>query len=214
MMESKAMRVSPAILLLATAMSLGACGPVNRGLESVNQPVVQRTDYVFDVSGSGTLSSTEEKRLADWFDALNLGYGDRVSIDSRNGDNSMRDAIATVVARYGLLLSDTAPVTQGSDQLSGVRVVISRSSASVPDCPNWRRASQPEFAASTTSNYGCATNSNLAAMIADPADLVQGREISGNDPLTITRAISTYREKDPTGKGALKQESTGGSGGN
>lgn len=208
------MRVSPALLLLAAAMSLGACGPVNRGLESVNQPVVQRTDYVFDVSGSGGLNSAEEKRLADWFDALGLGYGDRVSIDSRNGDAGMRDAIAIVVARYGLLLSDTAPVTQGSDQLSGVRVVVSRSSASVPGCPNWRRASQPEFAASTMSNYGCATNSNLAAMVADPADLVQGREVNGNDPLTITRAISTYREKDPTGKGELKAESTGGSGGN
>lgn len=213
MMESKAMRVSPAILLLATALSLGACGPVNRGLESVNQPVVQRTDYVFDVGGAGGLSSSEERRLADWFDALNLRYGDRVSIDSHNGDSGMRDAIAAVVARYGLLLSDTAPVTQGSDQLSGVRVVVSRSLASVPNCPNWSRASQPEFAASTTSNFGCATNSNLAAMIADPADLVHGREIDGNDPLTITRAISTYREKEPTGKGDLKEESTGESGG-
>lgn len=214
MMESKAMRVSPAILLLATALTLGACGPVNRGLESVNQPVVQRTDYVFDVSGGDGLSQADERRLIDWFDALHLGYGDRVSIDDRNSDRGTHDAIASVVARYGILLSDTAPVTQGSDQFAGVRVVVSRSSASVPNCPDWHRAAQPEFAASTMSNYGCAVNSNLAAMIADPADLIQGRSATGNDPVTITRAIKTYRELEPTGKGDLKSEKAGSGGSN
>ena len=213
MMEKKTMRVSCTTLALAAALALGACGPVNRGVESVNQPVVQRTDYVFDVAGADGLSSAEEKRLVDWFDAVHLRYGDRVSIDSRNGDVGTHDAIAAIVARYGILLSETAPVTQGSDQLSGTRVVVSRSLASVPNCPNWRRASQPEFAASTMSNFGCATNSNLAAMIADPADLVQGREVNGNDPLTISRAIKTYRDKDPTGKGDLKHDSPGSGGG-
>jgi len=212
MMEKKTMRISCTTLAFAAALALGACGPVNRGVESVNQPVVQRTDYVFDVAGADGLSSAEEKRLVDWFDAVHLRYGDRVSIDSRNGDVGTHDAIAAIVARYGILLSETAPVTQGSDQLSGTRVVVSRSLANVPNCPNWRRASQPEFAASTMSNFGCATNSNLAAMVADPTDLVQGREVNGNDPLTISRAIKTYREKDPTGKGDLKTESAGSGG--
>ena len=212
MMEKKTMRISCTTLAFAAALALGACGPVNRGVESVNQPVVQRTDYVFDVAGADGLSSAEEKRLVDWFDAVHLRYGDRVSIDSRNGDVGTHDAIAAIVARYGILLSETAPVTQGSDQLSGTRVVVSRSLANVPNCPNWRRASQPEFAASTMSNFGCATNSNLAAMVADPTDLVQGREVNGNDPLTISRAIKTYRDKDPTGKGDLKSESAKGGG--
>jgi pilus assembly protein CpaD len=168
---------------------------------------------VFDVSGGG-LDASEQHRLIDWFDALHLGYGDRVSIDSHMNDDSSRESIAAVVARYGLLLSDTAPVTQGSDQLSGVRVVVSRSTASMPNCPNWSRASQPEFAAATMSNFGCAVNSNLAAMIADPTDLIQGRDGGGSDPLTIARAIKTYREKDPTGKSDLQKEKASSGGGN
>lgn len=207
------MRVSCTTLALVAALALGACGPVNRGLDSVNQPVVQRTDYVFDVNGGG-LGASEKSRLIDWFDALHLGYGDRVSIDTHASDDASREAIAAVVARYGLLLSEPAPITQGSDQLAGVRVVVSRSTTSVPNCPNWDRMSQPEFAASTMSNFGCATKSNLAAMIADPADLIQGRSGNDNDPLTISRAIKTYREKEPTGRGELTRESTGGSGGN
>lgn len=217
MMESKTMRVSYTTLALVAALALGACGPVNRGLESTNQPVVQRTDYVFDVSGGG-LNGLERQRLIEWFDALHLGYGDRVSIDSHMGDDGSREAIAAVAARYGVLLSDTAPVTQGSDQLGGVRVIVSRSTASVPNCPNWSRASQPEFAASTMSNFGCATNSNLAAMIADPADLIHGRDGGGNDPVTINRAIKSYRDAKNTGDaglpGGVTSMSVKGAGGN
>lgn len=213
MMESKSMRTIPTTaLLIATAFALGACGPVNRGLESVNQPVVQRTDYVYDLD-SPSLSPTDKQRLTAWFDALHLRYGDSVSIDDRSGYGASRAAIAELVAGYGLLLSDTAPVTQGSNEVTGIRVVVSRSTAAVPHCPDWRRKAEFEFAGSTMSNFGCAVNSNLAAMVANPADLVKGAEGSGTDPMTITRAIKTYREKEPTGKNDLKQEDTGGSSG-
>jgi len=217
MMESKAMRFSYTSLALVATLALGACGPVNRGLESANQPVVQRTDFVFDVSGGG-LDASEQHRLIDWFDALHLGYGDRVSIDSHTSDTASHEAIAAVVARYGLLLSETAPVTQGSDRISGARIIVSRSTASVPNCPNWSRASQPEFAASTMSNFGCATNTNLAAMIADPADLIHGRDDGDNDPLTISRAIKSYRDAKNTGDaglpGGVTSMSVKGAGGN
>lgn len=211
MMEYKPMRISRSTsLLLATALALGACGPVNRGLESTNQPVVQRTDYVYDVASNGALNPMDEQRLVDWLNALNLGYGDRISIDNRSGSTSARAAISAIVARYGLILADTAPVTQGSDAITGTRVVVSRSTASVPNCPNWDRKSEPEFAGSTMSNYGCAINSNLAAMVANPNDLIQGASSSGSDPQTISRAIKTYRDASPTGKGELKKEKASG----
>src|SRR6185503_12183418 len=107
MMEKKTMRVSCTTLALAAALALSACGPVNRGLESVNQPVVNRTDYVFDVSavGLGSQSSPEAARLAAWFDSLELGYGDRVSIDeSAAYSGRSRDVVAAIAARHGLLL--------------------------------------------------------------------------------------------------------------
>ena len=68
---------------LAPALLLGACGGTqNRGLESVHQPVVTRTDYVFDVNTNGSsLAPGEHSRLAGWMASLRLGYGDRVSID-------------------------------------------------------------------------------------------------------------------------------------
>lgn len=201
-----------AFALLSSALT--ACGPVNRGLESVNQPVVSRTDYVFDVVAPeyGGLSAPEAARLDAWFRSLQLSYGDTVFIDDPQGqgDPGRRAAVAAVASRYGLTVASGAPVTQGVLPAGSLRVVISRTDAYVPDCPNWDRPSQPVFDASTTSNYGCATNSNLAAMIANPQDLVSGRPAGGADSTAVNKAISGYRSSEPTGKGGLKSLSTGG----
>ena len=61
------------------------------------------------------------------------------------------------------------------------------------------------------SNYGCGVNSNLAAMIANPQDLVFGREGSGvGDNVTSSRAVDLYRKAVPTGQGGLRDISTKG----
>jgi len=213
-MESIIMRPVLVAGLFVSAMALTACGPVNRGVESVNQPVVSRSDYVLDVNASALTSATspEAKRLDGWFTALNLAYGDRVSIDDPvpYGHDDARATVAAVLADHGLLLSDATPVMPGSPTEGSIRIVVSRTTAAVPGCPNWERPSQPEFAASTMSNYGCAVNSNLALMVANPEDLVRGQEARGSDARSVTKAIKIYRDTVPTGSQGLKAESTGG----
>ena len=45
------------------------------------------------------------------------------------------------------------------------------------------------------SNYGCAVNSNIAAMVANPQDLVHGREGSGVGRCrTAAKAVESYRK--------------------
>ena len=83
----------------------------------------------------------------------------------------------------------------------------------MPSCPNWSSRSAINVNNATSSNYGCATNANLAAMVADPNDLIKGSAANSTDPSTATRAIKTYREKPPTGAGDLKGQSTTNSGG-
>lgn len=207
------MRTPAAPLLLGLSLALSACGPINRGVESVNQPVVSQTDFATDLSAPLLVSpdSAEARKLAAWLDSLELGYGDRVSVDDSSAyAGGSRDVIAAVVAQYGLLLSDGAPVTTGAIAPGTVRVVVSRSVASVPGCPNWRLPSQPDFANSTMSNFGCATNQNLAAMIANPQDLVRGATSSGVDARTTAKAIKSYRDKVPTGEQDLEKVDTKG----
>lgn len=200
------------LLPLVALTTLSACGgTTNRGLESVHQPVVSRTDYVYDVSASG-LSAGDRDRLDGWFQTLRVGYGDRIAIDG--ADAGTRRDVQLIAGRYGLLLDSTAPVTAGEIAPGQVRVVVSRTKAEVPGCPDWSRKSQPEFNSHSMSNFGCATNSMLAAMIADPEDLVRGRDGgTANDAAMGGRAIKELRKAVPTGQGGttLKNESTRGS---
>jgi pilus assembly protein CpaD len=187
----------------------------NASLYSVHQPVVQRTDYLLDVASSGNgLASPEAARLRAWFDSLDLGYGDRISIDpgSNYYDPAAHDDVARIAADYGLLLSDGAPVTAGTVQPGSVRIVVTRMDASVPGCPDWSYAKLSGAPVSTDSNFGCATNSNLAAMIADPNDLVLGQAgARTSDADSSNKAIDAYRRRIPSGySGAVKPESVGG----
>jgi pilus assembly protein CpaD len=102
-------------------------------------------------------------------------------------------------------------VTAGGTQPGVVRVVVSRSIAYVPGCPDWRESSEIGTRVTTASNFGCATNSNLAAMIANPDDLVLGQtgDTSG-DATTASRAINQYRTAPLSGAGGLKQTSSKG----
>lgn len=199
-------------VLLAPALLLGGCGTYNGGVGSVYQPVVQRSDYVMDLNTSGYgLAPGENQRLAGWFSSMRLGYGDKIAIDDGGDGSTGRDQIAAEAGRYGILLDNKAPVTVGQLGSGTVRVVVTRMSASVPNCPDYSRQYQPNYAASTTSNYGCATNSNLASMVANPGDLVRGQPGSGvSDPASGTRAVKVYRDATPTGAGGLKAQSTGG----
>jgi pilus assembly protein CpaD len=205
-------RFSP--LLLAPALLLSACGTYNGGVDSVYQPVVQRNDYVLDLATAGyMLAPGEAQRLAGWMQSLRLSYGDHVSIDDGADGATARDQVAAEAGRYGVLLSDKAPTTVGQIAPGTVRVIVTRMTASVPHCPDYSRVYQPDLSSSTSSNFGCAVNGNMAAMVADPADLVRGEPGSPTtDPMTATKAVRALRAAAPSGAGGtvVKSDSPGG----
>ncbi|MGZ8284281.1 MAG: CpaD family pilus assembly lipoprotein [Allosphingosinicella sp.] len=205
-----------AVLVIGAALALPSAAlakkpprerhDASRGLDSLNQPVVQRTDYLLDLADNGGLSDADMGRLDSWFASLGLGYGDHVFVD--RGTGAGRQDVARVTAAYGLLMSPGAPVLEGDVPMGAVRVIVSRTIASVPNCPNYARDRGPS---STSSNYGCSVNSNLAAMIADPNDLVLGQvgSVTG-DAHTSTKALRIWRQTEPTGSKGLTNVSTKG----
>lgn len=211
----------PAILSMAfAAAALSGCGAPsalsNRSLDSIHQPVVSQTHYVMDVeSYGGGIAPSDQQKLANWFDAMDVGYGDRVSIDdpSPYGNRGAYDAVAQLVANRGMVIASAAPITEGTVPQGNIRIVVSRSVASVAGCPDWSSTAPSNFANATSSNFGCAVNSNMAAMVADPQDLVRGTRGALADPVNASKAIKAYRDAEPTGKNGLKNNSTQ-SGGN
>jgi pilus assembly protein CpaD len=160
--------------------TIGATGP-NTSVYSTNQPVVTRSNYAIDVNMDSYtgLPSSETKRVSEWFDALKLGFGDRIAVDfgdNSNSSNAVKQEVARLASLHGMVMTDTAPATAGNVNPGTARIVVTRSSASVPNCPNWSKHTEANFNSSNHPDYGCATNSNLAAMVADPEDLVRGRQ--------------------------------------
>lgn len=213
-MSRAARKIAGATLALSLGLSLAGCGgmPTNRSLQSIHQPVVERTNYTLDVTtGAGGLTVPEQRRLAGWFEAMNLRYGDRVAVDDPLGSSATRAAVEELASRYGLLVSDEAPVTPGFVNPGTARIVVTRSKATVPGCPDWSAKSDVNLNNATSSNYGCAVNSNLAAMVADPEHLINGAAgPSDTAVMSSNKAIGSYREAKPTGVGGLKSSGTSG----
>jgi pilus assembly protein CpaD len=207
-----------AAIALSLGLGLSACGdtPNNRTLYSTKQPVVERSNFAFDVAaGAGGLPVPEQQRLAEWFETMNLRYGDRVAVDGALPSDAVRADVAAIAARHGMLLSEGAPLTDGFIDPGKIRVVVTRSRAHVPGCPDWSDKFATNLDNSTADGYGCSINSNLAAMVADPEHLLHGAESTGETTvMSSTKAINTYRAAQPTGQGglpAVSSQSAGGS---
>lgn len=191
------------ILVLAAGALLAGCmsGPDRpaAGVASINVPVVNRASYTYDAAApGGVLAPGEAERVDAWFRALDMRYGDTVYVDG--GALVARDQVAQVAGRYGILVNQGSPATAGALGPDAVRVVVSRTEARVPNCPNWSRTSAVNMDNLSGSNFGCGVNSNLAAMVADPNDLVHGRAAgSASDGATAAKAIKMYRDWPLTG---------------
>jgi len=205
-------KLSAPALAIGLALGLGACsGEVNHSLYSTAQPVVERTHYTLDLaSGPGGVPIPEQRRLAGWFEALDLKYGDRVSIEADTASPATVSAVGTIVERYGLLLSEQAPVTECFVEPGRTRVIVTRSVATVPGCPDWSDELDSNYANATSRNYGCATNSNYAAMVANPEDLVRGQTSRGGGTVSSSnRAIQAYRSGGGSSGGAAASPASG-----
>lgn len=205
------MRSKLALIALGCT-ALVACNTLDqadRGVASVHVPVVTAANYVYDAAApDGSLDLGETQRLDGWFQGLGLGYGDAIYVESADAEIA-RGQVAEVAGRYGMLVSAGAPVTAGMVQPGTVRVVVSRRRAVVPNCPNWSVLSTPNWDNRTMSNFGCSVNTNLAAQVANPEDLIHGREGSGvGNTLTASKAIQFYRSTPPSGTKGLQNIST------
>ena len=200
------------IILIALASSLAACNTpdlADKGVAAVNVPVVTTADYVFDAAApDGALAPGETDRLNGWFQGLGLGYGDSIYVDGAYAD-AARGQVAAVAGQYGMVVSAGAPVTTGAVQPGAVRVIVSRRRANVPYCPNWSVPSQPNFDNRNMSNFGCGVNSNIAAMVADPEDLIHGRDGTATvDVDAAAKAVILYRSTPPSGSKGLQNVNT------
>src|SRR3546814_7057914 len=88
-------------------------------------PRSTRTDTLFPYTTLfRSLEISEQQRLANWFEAMELGYGDRVSIDDPMASKATRDAVAQLAGRHGILVEEGAPVTRSEEHTSELQSLM------------------------------------------------------------------------------------------
>jgi len=142
--------------------------------------------------GSRNLTTAEKKRLRDFLARTQYGYGDRlfVSAGEFSYAESRRKAVNEALSGMGF-----REVSQLKDngKSSAVTVIVGRYVVTGPNCPDWRKPSDADRGNTPLSNHGCATVSNLGAMVANPEDLVRGRAMGPADGDTSAMAIERYK---------------------
>jgi len=159
-------------------------------------------------SGKDQLSPAEQKRLADFLDREEVGYGDEISVAVAQADTKDKSLVsrrqASVAAYLKSLHLKSAADENGTAPLDQAVITISRYVVVPPNCPDWTKPSEDDPSNTPASNWGCATNTNLGLMVADPRDLVIGKQSKASDGERAASAIDRYRK----GREKLPPEAT------
>ena len=192
------------VLLAATGLAACAApfnGPADVSDERLMFPisVAPHMETLRVPLDGGVLSQDMNSRFTAFTkDYLENGNG-AISVSVPNGDESARRYFAARLSDLGvpawrmMIGASDTPSADNSIELSFIRYA-----AESPPCGDWS-----SNAASTASNLpmpnmGCASQHNLAAMVADPRDIVAPR---GQDPADAQRRMTIldkYRKGEPT----------------
>jgi pilus assembly protein CpaD len=104
-------------------------------------------------------------------------------------------AVHYALVRAGVPQShvDIAPYHVGDhSEVAALRVSYLRVKAVVPRCGIWPERSPNDFRNSDSYNFGCASQQNLAAMVADPADFVRPHPMAPANGARRAKVITDY----------------------
>lgn len=129
---------------------------------------------------------------------------------SQNEDAAVTalDELRDMAYEYGLPahLVRGAPYDAAGRGRAPVTVSYTRLQARGPECGQvWTDISK-SYANGPTPNFGCATKANLAAMIADPADLLGPRDMTPPDLARRATVLEAYRSGESTAAERSEQE--------
>lgn len=115
-----------------------------------------------------------------------------------------------IAYEHGVSYDEIAGGNHGGDSVASEPMILAYQTydAVAPDCPSM---AQEDFSDISSNNergsLGCAVRTNLAAMIADPADLLGQRPIEEGDALRRATILEKFRKGESTGSTRSDAES-------
>lgn len=217
------------ILLAGVAIAaLAGCTQLDETIQladrSYREIKVEEVTVELKLGGAGAaerLGDDERSAVAEFAAMYDQdGHGPVIISRPSNGPNDVAALRAATDAR-AILLSEGVPstkISEGTYDGSGARnapLLISYRAyeAKVPGCPD---LSSVDMATATTNtalpSFGCAVNSNLAAMIAHPSDAMRSQKLDPSDAGRRLIQFTKYRAGEKTGATEITEASTSFSG--
>lgn len=173
------------------------------------EPGTEQVQYRHDVKfspGDYRLTSAEGQRLAQFLNRVDVGYGDTVVLMAEPAGGAKAATTSPLTERRAATISDflarnRVDATDVISRVGGpvfadneVAVVVRRHVVTLPACPDWTGKPGDNSSNQPTSNWSCATATNLGLMVANPADLARGREPGYADGERHASSIDRYRK--------------------
>jgi pilus assembly protein CpaD len=142
--------------------------------------------------------------LADNY--LRYGHGALVMSTPAGGGNAEAASSLALEARMSLVEAGVsfAAIAESKYDASGateapIVVGFSRFEAEAPECaPVWEQDLAHQSNNQPWASFGCATQANLAALVEDPADLLNPRGEAARDSGRRETVFGRYRQGEPT----------------
>ncbi len=113
----------------------------------------------------------------------------------------LRNQVRAELASRGIASSkiiNTSYAAAGAGDAAPIRLSFTGTTAITTQCGQWPKDISNDFANQNYYNFGCATQNNLAAQVANPEDLVAPRGMTPIDAQRRNNAIQEYRTTTST----------------
>ncbi|MDP2125476.1 MAG: CpaD family pilus assembly protein [Parvibaculum sp.] len=212
-------------ILVALVLGLAGCG----GFSGVDQaqydasrthPISVQPDVAtlnIDIPpGQPGLTTADRIAIADFATSYRARGHGPLTVSTPSGSpnagtatavlSDVRDALAERGVS-GDMLAYTPYSASAADRSAPLILSFKRYVAKASTCGDWSKSLTAEYKNVLPPNFGCATQNNLAAMVADPADLLKPRTMTSADADRRNTVLDKYRQGESTATARSDQDS-------
>ncbi len=197
---SRLLRLSP----LALALGLGACSEhMNGEIDDVHSPPLHYQRYPIEVvkgsarievpSNRAGLTHAEKASVARFAQQARGASAMHVAVQYPAGASAQANRVAAILEEQGVPATAIAMSQYGGGKGAPVVASFSRTVAQTAECGDWTANVARSEDNLPMPNFGCAHQQNIAAVIANPNDVVAPRAETPPDAPRRQQVFTDYR---------------------
>lgn len=201
------------LLISVASYGLAGCGTLVNGPQDAFTPqeehpiTVDQQTVTMEIMvepGLSDLTSVDKARLRALADNYVTRANGPITITAPSGGGldlagqELAGDIRQYLYEQGIDYSVMQGATYRSSNRKDVIVSFSQYVASASPCGDWSDEYMRRQKNKRSKNFGCASQNNLAAMIADPQDLVAADPLAPTDATRAVAAVQSFGDGEPT----------------